>query len=204
VLTHTVYSSSPAPLPKDVRQPHTTINKPTFLEEVHPSPQMEQIRSTHTSKSQCSNLGHLVLYQSKHSCFWCSLLSVSIAVNIAAIPDPQKGTPPTHIHQQAKQKTPFPNSKKMAAKQHKAIIWPLTVADQRSIPTLTTPPLVSIQTQETKKTTSGATYPHARTSYWQYAHKTTRPKDSELVLHKTYNNRPSHHHNGKPAIYHNK
>jgi len=39
--THTVHSSSSAPLPKDVQQPHSTINKPTFLEEVHPSPERE-------------------------------------------------------------------------------------------------------------------------------------------------------------------
>jgi len=46
---------------------------------------------THATLEHCTfthllsyeNLGYLVLFQSKHSCFWCSLLSVSIGQHVS-------------------------------------------------------------------------------------------------------------------------
>jgi len=32
-----------------------------------------------------NNLGYLVLFQSKHSCFWCSLISVSIGQHVSTL-----------------------------------------------------------------------------------------------------------------------
>ena len=83
----------------------------------------------------------------------------------------------------------------MVAKQHKAIIWPLTIADRRSIPTLTAPPLQSAYKHKRRRRrqveqhthrqglctdTTHIRPPDQRILYWYYT-KPTRTTDRAII-----------------------